>query len=474
MLPAQTLPAVSLSAQPAASTSTAAGTTQWIKTSNRHLSLMNPSTFAKRSSARLTGPTGGRLVGAKQLTKEELEGKKTRLGNMSLVLNGVQAARCGLQAGWRSAAAIVSLTEGKADQASSTVAGAQRGRRARRRAARLARRRSASRSLCRVATSPRRVRPSSSPFPSPSLPVIRTAPSYSSLITPLHRSSSFVLNHTPLPFDSGPRRAHHLVILVRPPIPGRCNKALSCPYVHDPAKLSICQSFLRGSCANSASACPLSHEPSAHNTPSCSHFAASGVCRAGEACLYPHVRTAEDAPLCADFGRYGWCEKGSACDERHAWECKEFAERGTCRMDGKCGLRHVLRSQAGRTASPPADGPAFFIDSTGDRPVGEDGDGAGRASGRRHGPKIDSGALIANQDDFIQLDFDTDSDGDEDEDEDDSESEGEGEAASGGEADDEDVDDEAEVADSVALLLDAAEDESPASDADDDDPRPRR
>jgi len=143
-------------------------------------------------------------------------------------------------------------------------------------------------------------------------------------------------------------------------------------------------------------------------------------------------------------------------------------------MDGKCGLRHVLRSQAGRTASPPADGPAFFIDSTGDRPVGEDGDGAGRASGRRHGPKIDSGALIANQDDFIQLDFDTDSDGDEDEDEDDSESEGEGEAASGGEADDEDVDDEAEVADSVALLLDAAEDESPASDADDDDPRPRR
>lgn len=251
--------------------------------------------------------------------------------------------------------------------------------------------------------------------------------------------------------------------------------------MHDPAKLSICQSFLRGSCANPASACPLSHVPTTHNTPSCSHFALAGACRAGQACLYPHVRLPDDARLCAAFTRYGWCDKGPACADRHSWECKEFAEDGKCRMDGKCGLKHVLSAAAGRApASPTGAGDvadAFFFDSTGDRPAGDDNDDDGSRS-RRHGPRVDSGALIANQDDFIQLDFDTDSEDYESGSEEEEEGEEGGatgesaeEAGPGDAADDDDDLDEAEVADAVALLVD---DDGPASDADEDDPRPRR
>lgn len=231
--------------------------------------------------------------------------------------------------------------------------------------------------------------------------------------------------------------------------------------MHDPDKLSICQPFLRNSCANSASSCPLSHSPSAHNTPSCQHFARSGVCRAGEGCLYPHVRLPESAPLCGDFGRYGWCERGSECKERHAWECKEFAEKGSCRMDGKCGLKHILTSHDGRTAdSPDAENDdqqqlGFFVDSVGDRPARRD--------------KVDSNALIANQDDFIQLDFDTDSEAEYETGSEDDEDDGEGasvadleESLEGGaemagqeeesvRESAEDEDDEAEVADSLRV-----------------------
>lgn len=33
------------------------------------------------------------------------------------------------------------------------------------------------------------------------------------------------------------------------------------------------------------------------------------------------------------------------------WECKEWSEKGTCRRGGKCGLKHVLRAEAGRLAA---------------------------------------------------------------------------------------------------------------------------
>lgn len=130
---------------------------------------------------------------------------------------------------------------------------------------------------------------------------------------------------------------------------GRCNRALTCPYSHDPSRLSICPKFLRHTCAFPASSCPLSHNPTAHNTPSCVHFQATPTCRNGIACLYPHVRVSEDAGVCDAFAREGWCDaEAGTCPKLHVWECGEWRETGTCSRGRRCGLRHVLRAEVGR------------------------------------------------------------------------------------------------------------------------------
>lgn len=129
-------------------------------------------------------------------------------------------------------------------------------------------------------------------------------------------------------------------------ISGRCNRALTCPYAHIPDRLAICPRFLRAACPNTADSCPLSHKPSAHNTPSCVHFQATSTCRNGSECVYPHVRVAKNAPVCEAFARGGWCDKPpGTCGELHAWECQEFREKGNCSRGRKCGLRHVLRAE---------------------------------------------------------------------------------------------------------------------------------
>jgi hypothetical protein len=132
-------------------------------------------------------------------------------------------------------------------------------------------------------------------------------------------------------------------------IAGRCNRALTCPFTHDPNRLAICPRFLRSMCPHDAASCPLSHEPSPHNTPSCVHFQASSSCRNGANCPYPHVKVAEDAPVCDAFARDGWCDQEEGrCPELHVWECGEWRETGKCSRKGKCGLRHVLRAEKGK------------------------------------------------------------------------------------------------------------------------------
>ena len=127
---------------------------------------------------------------------------------------------------------------------------------------------------------------------------------------------------------------------------GRCNRALTCPYRHDAKRLAICPQFLRGVCPNTAESCPLSHNPSPHNTPSCLHFQTSSTCRNGSGCKYPHVRVASDAPICEGFARAGWCdETPGTCPNLHLWECGEWREKGTCSRGAKCGLRHILRAE---------------------------------------------------------------------------------------------------------------------------------
>ncbi|WVQ94858.1 hypothetical protein IAU59_001941 [Kwoniella sp. CBS 9459] len=131
---------------------------------------------------------------------------------------------------------------------------------------------------------------------------------------------------------------------------GRCNFGLTCPHIHDPARVSICPRYLRGTCTLGTS-CPLSHTPSPHNTPSCLRFQATSSCSVPN-CPYPHVKVSADAPVCEAFARGGWCPKEAGeCEELHVWECPEFRSKGTCPKGGKCGLRHVVRAENGRAVA---------------------------------------------------------------------------------------------------------------------------
>lgn len=130
-----------------------------------------------------------------------------------------------------------------------------------------------------------------------------------------------------------------------------CTRGLTCPYVHDSNKVAICPRFLRNKCTLTASTCPLSHDPSPHRMPHCSHFP---NCTKPD-CPYAHVHVAADAKICKDFVNLGWCEKGLECKERHVWECPEFSETGVCTTKG-CKLPHIIRRRAG-----PADAAAAAV-----------------------------------------------------------------------------------------------------------------
>ncbi|ORY92833.1 hypothetical protein BCR35DRAFT_349148 [Leucosporidium creatinivorum] len=120
---------------------------------------------------------------------------------------------------------------------------------------------------------------------------------------------------------------------------GQCTRGLTCPYIHDSHKVSLCPLFLRSKCPLRSSTCLLSHSPSPHRSPHCLHFP---HCKRGDTCPYAHITVDRDAPVCRAFVEYGWCERGEDCKMRHAVECPEFSERGTCGKVG-CKLPHVLR-----------------------------------------------------------------------------------------------------------------------------------
>lgn len=146
------------------------------------------------------------------------------------------------------------------------------------------------------------------------------------------------------------------------PLTGRCERALTCPYQHIPDRLAICPRFLRGACTL-GDACPLSHTPSAHNTPSCVYFQASASCPRGDKCVYPHVVVTDDAPVCEAFAREGWCDlEAGTCPELHIWECPEYHATGKCSRGKRCGLRHVLHSEKNRAAAAAAKAAAPAVD----------------------------------------------------------------------------------------------------------------
>lgn len=220
---------------------------------------------------------------------------------------------------------------------------------------------------------------------------------------------------------------------------GRCNRALTCPFAHYASRVAICPKFLRSTCPNTASSCPLSHIPSPHNTPSCIHFQATASCRNGDACIYPHVKVADNAPVCELFARGGWCDRAAGtCPELHVWECGEWRAKGVCSKGGKCGLRHVLRAEKGKGKGKAEqeglgeDQEMFTTDTEGER------DAAAAATAGT--VPVEGG--FEEQDEFIVFDHgtpaDPESDDDDAEDEGGSESSEEGSSADEGE-DDSDV-----------------------------------
>lgn len=51
-----------------------------------------------------------------------------------------------------------------------------------------------------------------------------------------------------------------------------------------------------------------------------------------------------------DFARLGWCDKGKACEQRHTFDCPDFAESGKCDRKG-CRLQHVIRAAPAEAAA---------------------------------------------------------------------------------------------------------------------------
>lgn len=138
-----------------------------------------------------------------------------------------------------------------------------------------------------------------------------------------------------------------------------CTRGLTCPYLHDSSKISICPRFIRNSCPLPSTKCPLSHVPNAHRMPHCLHFP---YCTRGDSCMYSHVHVSPSAKVCKDFVLLGWCERGTECKERHVWECPDFSEKGTCKRKG-CKLPHVIRK--GVTAEGEDDASLFVKDVVG-------------------------------------------------------------------------------------------------------------
>ncbi|KIP08826.1 hypothetical protein PHLGIDRAFT_103840 [Phlebiopsis gigantea 11061_1 CR5-6] len=234
---------------------------------------------------------------------------------------------------------------------------------------------------------------------------------------------NMTLNNTRRPYQPGARRRKY----VERPCPrftttGACNRGLTCPYQHDPAKIAICWPFLQGNCPHTASTCPLSHDPTPERTPLCVHFANAGRCTRAN-CPFPHVRVGAREGVCRDFAVLGYCEKGLDCEHQHVRECPDFAEKGACTTKG-CKLPHVIRANRNRLPPPP---PAQVTTSS----PGSHGTSEPAVSAA----DLDSGIFASSRvltaedgqlgDEFISLTFhESDSDEDDDADDDDADSEG--------------------------------------------------
>ena len=122
---------------------------------------------------------------------------------------------------------------------------------------------------------------------------------------------------------------------------GRCSKGPRCPFLHNPAQVAMCKTYLQTGTCPSGDACDLSHEPTPERVPACLHFL-RGNC-SNPSCRYAHVRVNPLAPVCIDFAAMGFCRKGAECPSRHVHECPDYANNGVCR-NTRCHLPHIDRA----------------------------------------------------------------------------------------------------------------------------------
>lgn len=70
------------------------------------------------------------------------------------------------------------------------------------------------------------------------------------------------------------------------------------------------------------------------------------------ACRYPHVHVSPTARVCRAFATLGYCAQGPECDDRHVFECPDYANHGHCAAleKGSCSLQHTVRAGVLRKA----------------------------------------------------------------------------------------------------------------------------
>ncbi|KAL2894017.1 Zinc finger CCCH domain-containing protein 7 [Bienertia sinuspersici] len=158
---------------------------------------------------------------------------------------------------------------------------------------------------------------------------------------------------------------------------GKCNKGEGkCPFIHDPSKIAVCTKFLNGLCADLE--CKLTHKAIPERMPDC-------LC-SNEKCPYRHVNVNPKASICESFLR-GYCAEGNEsvnaysykyptlaiptlltialhidfpdrnksnkylsthlqCRKKHSYICPVFDVSGSCPQGSKCKLYHPRKVKA--------------------------------------------------------------------------------------------------------------------------------
>jgi len=187
-------------------------------------------------------------------------------------------------------------------------------------------------------------------------------------------------------------------------VTGSCSHGPRCRYIHDASKVAVCKDALQKGHCSDGDLCDLSHDLTPERTPHCLHFA-KGNCT-NPSCRYAHVQVSPGSLVCRPFGIYGYCEKGAGCSERHAIECPDFSNTGTCK-NKKCKLLHrerasVLRkATAERDSKPETEMADLSSDDESESADSDDvdSDEVEEFIGEEEGPDLD----FATQKDFIEL-----------------------------------------------------------------------